>query len=674
MKHFYRLIGLCVVILSGMAPARADVTLPSVLGDHMVLQRGQDVPVWGRAEPGETVTVTFADQRAAATADEQGRWRVTLAPMEASKTPRTMTIAGHNTLTLRDILVGEVWVCSGQSNMQWPVLRSNDAEAEIAAADYPQIRLFNAARTVSDAPAFTIKGQWAPCSPQSVRAFSAVGYFFGRDLYDALDVPIGLINTSWGGTPAEAWTSAEALGAHEETAVLLDQWEKRLADYPRVLAEWKKAREAEEQGQPSVPAFHKDPGNEGVKQGFAAPDFDDAQWADAKLPGAWEESGQDFDGVVWYRKRVELPAGMVGQDLTLRLGTIDDFDTTYVNGQQIGSTTDGNAWMTPRRYTVPAELTRDGVVTLAVRVFDHFGAGGFTGPPSDMRLEGPDGASVPLAGAWKMHVAQRLPNAVGPNNNQRNRRPPRGPDSPHRPANLYNGMIQPFVPFAIRGAIWYQGESNAGRFDQYRVLLPAMIGDWRNAWGQGEFPFGIVQLANFKAASDRPSDTAWARLREAQDHTAQTTPNAGLAVIIDIGEADDIHPRNKQDVGKRLARWALADVYGRSVVKSGPRFTRAQVGGDKITLHFDQTADGLTTTDGHPPAEFTIAGADGRFVWADARIDGDTVVVWSADVPEPKYVRYAWADNPDRVNLVNSEQLPAAPFRTDTFPMGSGPR
>jgi len=627
------------------AEPATNITVPALFSDHMVLQRDRDVPVWGTADPGGRVTVTLGDRQTAATAGPDGRWQATLPPMPAGG-PHTLTIAGAETLTFEDVLIGEVWVASGQSNMEWSVENSNDAAAEIAAANYPRIRLFDVRHTVSSTPLDSVAADgWRVTSPQTIPSFSAVAYFFGRTLHEALDVPIGLISTNWGGTRAEAWTSRDGLATFPEFQpylAQLDSFEVPLqALQAHLLARYQERIQTGDAGyQADVPWFR--------------PEADDADWATMTLPTLWEQAGLDgLDGVVWFRRTVDLPAGWAAEDLTLYLGAIDDADSTWVNGVLVGHT---NSYNTERVYTVPASALRPGRNVISVRVVDTGGGGGIYGEAAQLRLARASGASRSLAGPWRYRVGVRVDDLQPPLRLQ------------DYPTALYNGMIAPLIPYAIQGAIWYQGESNADRAYQYRDLFPAMIRDWRQHWGQGDFPFYFVQLANFMAPQTDPNEaSAWAELREAQLMTL-ALPNTGMAVTIDIGEADDIHPRNKQDVGYRLAQWALAETYGRAdVVPSGPLYRSMTKENGAIRLAFDHVGGGLTTPDGAPLRGFAVAGADRRFVWADARIDGNTVVVSSRAVADPVAVRYGWANNP-AVNLYNAEGLPASPFRTDDWP------
>jgi sialate O-acetylesterase len=498
-------------ILAATTLCYADVAIPDVLGDGMVLQRDHRIPVWGTASPDELITVSFSGHVKKTRADKDGRWRVDLDRMPAHATPATLTIAGRNAVELKDVLVGEVWLCSGQSNMQLTLPETNDGEAAIAAADHAAIRLFDVSRDVAFKRKTGKLGSWQVSSPESVRPFSAACYYFGLELQKELQVPVGLINSSYGGSQAEAWTPVEYLQASDDLRPCIERTKIWDAERPRVKAEY----------------------DEQLKH--------------------WRE------------------------------------------------------------------------------VADKAKAGG-----------------------------EHVPGA------------PREPDAlrPFRIAgSIYNGMIEPLIPFAIRGVIWYQGESNEARAQQYGILLPAMIRAWRERWGQEEFPFGIVQLPNYRDSHSDPVDEAWSHLREAQRRTVSTTRKAGLIVTIDIGEAHDIHPKNKLEVGKRMSRWALVDVYGRKMLKSGPAFVQAKAKGSRMVLTFSEAGQGLRVRDGDKLAEFAIAGADRQWHWAEARITGkDRVEVWSDSVPQPQAVRYAFNNNPRDPNLTNETGLPAAPFRSDDWP------
>ncbi len=645
----------CVSLLVLASVGAADIRLPAVVGDNMVLQQGRKVPLWGWADPGETISVKVSwkagEQRVAAGQD--GKWKLTV-PAPAVGGPYEITLAGKNTIALKDILCGEVWVCSGQSNMEWPTAAAASGDQEVASAKYPKIRLFTVQKKIAATPEADCVGQWVPCSPETVGGFSAVGYFFGRYLHKELDVPIGLINTSWGGTVAEAWTSEATLVEYPEFKARIDQIAEARANpdasmkkYEKELAEWqKKLKAAGAQGAECVSI-----------------EFDDSAWKQMEIPILWEQTELgNFDGLVWFRKVIEVPDSWVGKELTLDLGPIDDMDTTWVNGVTVGAHMESNQWQMPRRYKVGSNVIKAGRNVIAVQVLDTAGGGGIYGQPTQMKIkptDAADDAAISLAGPWRYKVAMNL--ASMPAQPQ----PPTWANNPNVPTVLYNGMIAPLIPFAIRGAIWYQGESNADRAYQYRKLFPDMITDWRQNWGVKSFPFLFVQLANFMAEKTEPADSAWAELREAQTMTL-SLKDAGMATIIDIGETADIHPKNKQDVGKRLALWALAKTYKKDVVYSGPLYRSMKIRDGKIVLRFDCVGDGLVAKGGSLKG-FAIAGADRKFVWADAVIQGKTIVVSSPKVPHPAAVRYAWADNPV-CNLYNAADLPASPFRTDDWP------
>ena len=623
--------------------------------DHAVLQRGERVPVWGWAEPGSKVSVTFAGQNQSVVTGSDGQWMVKLKSMPASFESRSLTVTNlttHDAVAIKDVLVGDVWLCSGQSNMEMGVLACN-ATNEIMAADYPQIRLLTVPRLVATSPVETFSCAWLPCSPETLKqgiwgGFSASGFFFGRELQRELKIPIGLIHSSWGGTVAEAWTSRkglEPLGDFNDALTRLRNVAKGKGqpDYSEVYEKW---------------CQEKDPG---TRQGWANAASVDSSWKSVLMPQPFEQAGlPGFDGIVWFHREFDLPAAWAGKELQLDLGPIDDFDTTWINGEKVGQM---NRYDLVRSYTVPASALKPGRNVISVRVLDTGGNGGFTGLPDQLHLALHGDKTVQpisLAGTWQMRDSAPLSQLSAP---------PQPPDAnnPNVTTVLYNGMIAPLLPFAIKGAIWYQGESNADRAWQYRRLLPAMIQDWRNHFGVGVFPFYIVQLAAFQATNAEPRENNWAELREAQALTAKNFRNCGLALAIDIGDAADIHPKNKQEVGRRLALAALAQTYGRKIESSGPWYRSTKLSGEKVQLKFDHVGGGLVAKGGRLTG-FSIAGADRKFVWADAGIEGKSVVVSSPAVPKPMAVRYSWDINPVG-NLYNQAGLPAVPFRTDDWPL-----
>ena len=631
-------------------PAPKPPALPylhPLFTDHSVLQRDVPVPIWGWTDPGARVKVGLAGQSVETTANDAGKWLVKLGPYPAGG-PHTLSVTGPKAVEVTDLLVGDVWICSGQSNMEWPVKESNRGAEEVEAANYPTIRLFTVPHVTATTPQSTVDAHWDVCTPGTIGDFSAVGYFFGRELAREINVPIGLIDSSWGGTIAEAWIAAGSvakLGDFDEALAKIRESATagpiKAGRYDQMLATWWK---------------ENDPGSS-AKDPWSAPNFDATAWKSMELPGNWEDRDlKDFDGIVWFRREVTLPESWDGKAATLQLGAIDDFDTTFVNGVEVGHR---DVWSQQRNYKVKPGVFHPGRNVIAVRVFDKQGLGGFTGPAENMRLAvTQDGQVEPfsLTGAWQYQIAAKLEDVSSP--------PEQDDSNPNRVTVLHNAMIAPLVPSAIKGALWYQGESNATRPAQYRRVLPELIRDWRGQFGVGEFPFLIVQLANYQKRLDQPAKSDWAELREAQFLTTKAVPNAQVALAIDIGEANDIHPRNKQEVGRRLALDALATVYGKTVEFSGPTFKAMEVHDNSVRISFDHVAGGLKTRGGGKLEGFAIAAKDGNFQWADAVIDGNGIVVSSTEVDKPVAVRYAWADNP-ACNLENSAGLPAVPFRTD---------
>ncbi|HSE20434.1 MAG TPA: sialate O-acetylesterase [Pyrinomonadaceae bacterium] len=647
---------LITVFLLLQQQAFAKITVPSLIGDNMVLQSGKQVRIWGHGDPGEQVSIEIAGQKAKAVTDTTGNWATKIGPLKAGG-PVDLTITGSNTLTIKNVLVGEVWICSGQSNMEWPLINARNGAEEVAKANYPEIRLFTVQKATSSTPLDDVKGNWVVTTPDKVGQFSAVGYFFGRELNQKLKVPVGLIHTSWGGTPAEAWTQRESLASNPELQPILDRYQESQKDLPE--------RQAEFQKQLATwihQNLYEDEGNKGEALGYADPQTSFSDWPSMNLPQFIETAGLKIDGAVWFRKEIELPQAWAGKTLELNLAAIDDYDTTYFNGKRVGGigAETPNSYSVPRQYQIPGELVKAGRNVIAVRIFDSAGEGGFgTGK---MTIGPANGAQpIALAGPWMYKVESGL-EPKSPDWGSRPEAP--GPNNQNSPTVLYNAMIAPLVPYAIRGAIWYQGESNAGRAYQYRTLFPTMIRNWRNVWAEGDFPFYFVQLANWQPIKTEPDESEWAELREAQTMTLRE-PNTGMAVIIDIGDTKDIHPRNKTDVGHRLALWALANTYDHKIEYSGPLYKSFTVNGNEIRIKFTH-ANGLKTSDGTAPKAFAIAGEDKKFVWADAKIEGDEIIVSSKDISKPVAVRYAWADNPV-TNLYNKLDLPASPFRTDDW-------
>ncbi|MCD8174144.1 MAG: 9-O-acetylesterase [Alistipes sp.] len=636
-----------LVCLSLGIPVQAGLWMPRVFGDDMVLQRGGEVKIWGRAEPGERVTVLFAGHEVRARADRGGRWEALLPPMEAGG-PYEMTVtAGSGRIIFINVLVGEVWVCSGQSNMEWWVAVSADADREVAAADYPEIRSLRVPKRISLAEETDIDGQWVVCSPSTAGDFTAVGYFFAREIHRALGIPVGIIDASWGGTIIESWTRRESYEALPEG--VRRSWDpavvEALSAYPR---------EYPQGGGPDYFDYiARDPG---MEERWYLPGAGTRGWDEIAVPALWGDTPLgDTDGVVWYKCTVELPEGWAGREARLSLGRVFDRDDTWVNGTPVGSTAEPSRG---RTYTVPEGVLRAGGNEITVRVIKSSGRGGFP-DEADRLYIATDEGTVPLPGRWKYR-----PTVVGDSFH-------RADPSPHTAyAVLYNGMISPLTDLRIRGVLWYQGESNADNAYDYRVLFPNLISDWRAQWGY-TFPFYWVQLANYTAPDARPSDSPWAEVRESQD-MALSLHATGQAVAIDIGEAGDIHPRNKQEVGHRLALIALNRTYGFGDVHcEGPRYRAMAVEGDRVRLSFDLHGSRWATANKYGYIEgFAVAGADGRFEWAVAGFDGEDVVVRSDRVPNPVAVRYGWGTNPE-AGLFDSEGLPLAPFRTDDWKLST---
>ena len=623
--------------------ALAQIQLPLHLADGAVVQRDREVPVWGRAAPRARVRVAFAGAERTARADAAGQWRVDL-PAAAVGGPYELTVStGDERVVVRDVLVGDVWIASGQSNMEWTVADAHDAAAEIAAPTDRTIRHFKVPQAWAEAPLDTLAGgRWEAMSPETVGRFSAVATFFSRTLREHTDVPIGILNTSWGGSRIEPWMPAAALGldATATNALFAAERGREEAVFARVTALTG-----------ALPTR-----DEGLVDGvavWAAPGLDDAAWATIRVPAQWESEGYDgMDGTAWYRTTFDLTPAEAADGVMLGLGRIDDSDQSWVNGVAVGGMED--AWTVARVYAVSASALRVGRNVVAVRVVDTQGGGGVAGDPSEVYVETVAGRR-PLGGQWRFRVAEARLRSVGGKNQV--------------PTVLWNAMVAPLLPSPVAGVLWYQGESNADTEADavaYRDLFPALIRSWRaasdGAWG--DVPFLWVQLANYHAPPRTPDDPApWAILREAQT-AALALPRTAQAVAIDAGEADDIHPRDKQTVGRRLALAARRLAYGEpELAASGPTFRSYRVDGGTVVVSFGDVGGGLRSRGGGPLGGFALVGADGRWAWAAARIDGNCVNVSSPDVSAPVAVRYAWADNPDRATLTNAEGLPAGPFR-----------
>jgi len=612
-----------------------------IFADNMVLQRGKANTIWGWSEPGDNVRVEIAEATASAVAGSDRRWQVKIQPPPAGG-PYTIRISGRQTVELHNVLVGDVWLCGGQSNMGLPLQFARNGAEEVKAANYPEIRFFS----VSGHPAYhqsdVVEGTWKPVSPETAEGVSAVAYYFARKIQQAIHVPIGLVVDAMGGTPAEAWTSADALRP-------LHDFDIPLAELQRLAAEG-----APEYGNYVMHWY--DQYDTGLKGNWAAPELDDSNWKSVDIPGGFKELGvEDTPAVAWFRREIVLPDPLPAGMPLLFLGAIERMDTVYMNGKFAG----GSAWVeNPRVYPLLGAVLKPGRNLIAIRVLKTRPDGGFLGKPAELHLMLGDKSIIPLAGKWKgqLSVDARPPHSL----------PIAYENWPVMPAVLYQGMLAPIAPLSITGALWYQGEQNSERGYQYRKILPAMIADWRRLFGQGDFPFYIVSLPAFQHRSATPVDDAWAETRESQALTAAGVANACLAVTIDTGDPDNIHAKDKLPVGERLALCALANHYGEKVVYSGPTVASVERVPGAIRLHF-ANADGGLTMKGPKLEEFSIAGEDRQWYWADAHIEGDTVLVSSPSVPNPQEVRYAWQSNP-AATLFNGAGLPAGPFRTDRWP------
>ena len=637
--------------LFGLFAADAQVRLPRLIRDSMILQRDTKLKIWGWAAKDERVMIKFVGKTHRTKAGKDGKWLVVLPAMKAGG-PYTMDIEGTNKIRLKDILIGDVWFCSGQSNMVHQLNIHDVTYAnDIATANYPEIRHFWIPTLTSlDGPTDDLPtGFWKAATPGNIRPFSAVAYFFARKIYEKYQVPIGLINASVGGAPIESWISEDGLNDFPELISTIQK--NKDTAYRNDLS--RKVTAARKYNRPQGPS--KDMGMLSTPRWYEVNYVPPVGgWKTIAVPGYWEDQGiKDLDGVVWYRKEIEVPSSMVGKPARIFLGRIVDADILYVNGKQVGNTT----YMYPqRRYHLPVDLLKEGKNIIVVKATNYNDKGGFVPGKPYCLFAGKD--TIDLTGYWQYKVGEvfkprtPLPNA-GPEMDDQN-----------QPTALYNAMVAPVINYAIKGVLWYQGETNIGRAAEYAQLQPAQINNWRSKWQQDAMPFFYVQLPNYLESNYLPSESEWAEMREAQ-LKALSVPNTSMAVAIDLGEWNDIHPDNKKDVGERLALIAEKMVYGENIVYSGPLFQSAKKDGNKIIISFTNTGTGLIAKDGDELREFAIAGSDKKFVWAKATIEGDKIIVSSSEVPDPVYVRYAWANNPD-VNFYNKEGLPASPFRTDS--------
>ncbi len=675
--HRFSVAIVFVLVLPGMA--RADVRLPSIISDHMVLTRSVTTPIWGHAEADEEVTVELDGKTAQTRAGRDGKWKVELNLADAGPGPFRLTVRGRNEIAVSDVLVGEVWLASGQSNMEFLLKFTAGADKEIAGAKDPLLRQFRVKKTVRPEPADDCQGTWVLAAPDTAGDFTAVGYYFAKELHKTLNVPVGIINASWGGTFSEAWTSRDAISRDQALKAADDQRRTIAAEYPAKkkafvteFGSWLKSNDRLDKPRPDV-------------ESFAGEKVATEDWVRLKLPGKIAAAGLPPTGVIWIRRDVQVPPGAVvaGQEFKIFIGQLDGFEQVYWNGKMVSETPyekyPGLGYN--RYFGVPPESVRVGTNTIALRIYAPVVTPTIVVSPASF-YTGP----VSLVGEWFARAEYALPEL-----------PPgivaASPLPPPRPpammaGDIFNGVISPLIPYGLAGVIWYQGESNTGRAYQYRIAFPLLIDDWRQKWQRPDLPFYFCQLPGSGPKQTAPGRSEWAELREAQS-MALKSPDTGQAVLIDLGESADLHPRNKQPVGHRLALIALAKQYHQSCVFSGPMYDSMVVEGSNARIRFSHTDGGLVA--GNLPATydvisklgqtaplvrnspaselegFSICGADRHWVWADARIEGNSVVVSSKAVEHPVAVRYAWADDPT-CNLQNGAGLPASPFRTDDFP------
>ncbi|MEP7141851.1 MAG: sialate O-acetylesterase [Ferruginibacter sp.] len=640
-----KIIGLLLVTAICTA-ANATIKLPVIFQSNMVLQRDKVVAIWGSGNKGEKVSIIFKGQTFKSVAAKDEKWSVKL-PAQIAGGPFDIIVKGAtNTIELKNILFGDVWICGGQSNMQLSLDQIGYSPKDTAAAKDSKLRIFTASVDMDYVPKNDLAGgTWKDASPESIRYFSATAYFFGKFLRDSIKVPIGLVSDNLGATSVETWMSAEALAKFPQFSAYQEAYLEPAKSFKEVTAAFEKIKPEWEKNY-----YLK---GQGIDQKWYLPSTDTSGWKTMEIPAWWEDKGMaDFDGAVWFRKNFDLPLNFKDDVFSLALNQIDDYDIVWVNGTKVGEGFGNVNW---RNYSVPAKILKPKDNVLVVRVFDAGGKGG-------MYSNAIWGNPI-LLGNWLYKPDYKIDAAAFP-------RPHVVNISPFStPAVLYNGCIAPITSLAVKGFIWYQGESNASRAVEYRDLFPAFINDWRSHFNQGNLPFLFVQLANYMQKAATPEESEWAELRDAQA-AALRLPNTGMAVAIDIGEANDIHPKNKMEVGKRLGLSALQVAYHKNIVSKGPAYESMEIKGDSMIVHYVKGTGNLLTKNKNGTVNgFAIAGKDNKFHWAKAYLKNNRVIIHCKEVANPVSVRYAWSDNPGTTDLYNSSGLPAAPFRTDSLPL-----
>jgi len=643
-KWIYCLIILIAIFCNSLL---SQVRLPRIISDGMVIQRDSKVKIWGWASPEEKIVIIFNNKSYNTKADKNGQWKVFLDKMKAGG-PYEMVIKSKNEITIKDILIGDVWLCSGQSNMELPIKRVRPIyENEIKESTNNFIRQFIVPQKYdfNEQKADIEKGNWKSSNPENVLDFSAVGYFFANELFKKNGVPIGLINASLGGSPIESWISEDALkkfpSAYEELQKFKDN------NLINEIESKDKKRIDEWYGK----LWQNDEGYKDTQNPWYSPSLNDSDWLSIQIPGYWNKTELNgFNGCVWFRKEISIPKNMENKPAKLILGRIVDADSTFINGKFIGYT---SYQYPPRWYSIPPNVLKEGKNIITVRLISNIGNGGFV--PDKQYILFSDNDTIDLKGEWKYKIGSKMEPLAGPTFIR------------WKPAGLFNAMISPLLNYNIKGVIWYQGESNAGKYEEYLDLFKTMVIDWRKKWNIGNFPFLYVQLPNFGDKQSEPKDEYWAFFRETQLKSL-SIPNTGMAITIDLGEWNDIHPLNKKDVGKRLALIAQKVAYNsKNIVHTGPIYKSMTIKNNKVIITFNNIGSGLVVK-GDELKGFVIKGENSKFVWAKAKIENNKVVVWSDEIKKPVAVRYAWANNPEGANLYNKEGLPASPFRTDNYP------